>query len=263
MTRPYLKLLAVTAAAGVALSACSGGAAKPAVQDGQLVGLFRLTPGTAAGSAVSGTYFRMLTPGAGPKGPFMQNGNSKADGGRATTLSPGTSGGLRTAGYQSQPSPAFTKRGDSSSAAITRPTAFFGVLFGIATNQVDPQTKTDVAPPTVTLKGGKLTADLSSWAVTWNNQYFNQGAPKPVSSTGAKAPGQVKAEKVWDWVAGKYLDAAPAATVTGSAATGTFDTKTKHFVLEWTSLISGGPFNRFTGLWHLEGTFEPSGRAPS
>jgi hypothetical protein len=204
----------------------------------------------------------MLQPGAGLTGPFMQNGNSKADGGRATTLSPGTSGGVRTAGYQSQPSPAFTPRGDSTSTAITKPTAFFGVLFSIATNPVDPQTKTGVAPPTVTLNDGKLTADLSSWGVTWNNQYFNQGAPKPVSSTGAKAPGQAKAEKVWDWVAGKYLDAAPAATVTGSSATGTYDAKTKHFVLQWTSLIQGGPFNRFTGLWHLEGTFEASGAAP-
>jgi hypothetical protein len=263
MTRRTLNLLAACLAAGFALSGCSGGDAKPAAKDGQLVGLFRLTPGAAQGSAVSGTYFRMLTPGAGPTGPYMQNGNSKADGGRATTLSPGTSGGLRTAGYQSQPSAPFAKRGDSQSAAITKPTAFFGVLFGIATNPVDPQTKTAVAPPTVTLKDGKLTADVSSWGVTWNNQYFNQGAPKPVSSTGAKAPGQAKAEKVWDWVAGKYLDAAPAATVTGNPATGTFDPATKHFVLEWTSLISGGPFNRFTGLWHLEGTFEPSGRAPS
>lgn len=251
------------AAACVLLSACSGGgSSKAAAGGGQLVGLFRLTPGASSGSTVTGTWFRMLQPGAGPSGPFMQNANSKADGGRATILAPGTSGGLRTAGYQSQPTPAFTPHGDSRADAITRPTAFFGVLFSIATNPVDPQTKTPVAPPTVTLKDGKLTADLSSWGVTWNNQVFNQGAPKPVASTGAKAPGQAKAEKVWDWVAGTYLDAAPATTVTGSAATGTYDATTHHFTLQWTSPISGGPFNRFTGLWHLEGTFEPSGRAP-
>lgn len=251
---------------GAALSACSsgGGSTRGTAQGGkELVGLFRLSAGTASGTTVSGSYFRMLEPGAGPRGPYMQNANSRADGGQATLLSPGTSGGLRTAGYQTQPTPAFTAKGDSRSSAITQPTPFFGVLFSTATNPVDPQTKTDVAPPTVTLKDGRLTADLSSWAVTWNNQYFNQGAPRPVPNTGAKAPGQVKASKVWDWVAGKYLDAAPAATVSGPTATGTYDPATRHFVLQWTSLIQGGPFNRFTGLWHLEGTFEPSGRAPS
>ena len=259
MTRPAV---AMALAVGLALSACSSGSGTKGAQDGQLIGLFRLTPGTSEGTQVSGSYFRMLEPGAGLKGPYMQNANSKADGGQATTLSPGTSGGLRTAGYQSLPTPAFTAKGDSRSDAITQPTAFFGVLFSIATNPLDPQTKTAVAPPTVTLKDGKLSADLSSWSVTWNNQYFNQGAPRPVPNTGAKAPGQVKASKVWDWVAGKYLAAAPAAPVSGPAATGTYDPKSRHFVLQWTSLIQGGPFNRFTGLWHLEGTFEPSERAP-
>ena len=134
--------------------------------------------------------------------------------------------------------------------------------FSISTNQIDPQTKTDVPPPTVILQDGKLTADLSSWAASWNNQEFNQGAPKPVPSTGAKAPGQEQAEKVWDWVAGKYLEAAPKSTSTGDGATGTYDPETGAFVLEWTSYIEGGAFNGFTGLWHLEGVFEPSGRAP-
>jgi hypothetical protein len=63
-------------------------------------------------------------------------------------------------------------------------------------------------------------------------------------------------------VAGKYLDAAPKPTVTGSGATGTLDPKTHAFVLQWTSHIEGGPFNGFTGLWHLEGIFEPAKRAP-
>jgi hypothetical protein len=30
------------------------------------------------------------------------------------------------------------------------------------------------------------------------------------------------------------------------------------YTLEWKSLIVGGPFNGFTGRWHLEGTFVPS-----
>jgi hypothetical protein len=231
---------------------------------GQLVGLFRLTPGTMNGGQISGTWFRMLQPGGNPgNGPFMKNADSPADGGLVTLLQPGSSGGLRTGGYQSQPTPAFASDGNSLADAITVPTKFFGVKFSISTNPVDPQTKTRVAPPTVVLKDGKLTADLSSWAASWNNQNFNQGAPKPVLSTGAKAPGQEQAERAWDWVSHRWLDSVPKPTVTGTGATGTYNAKTGAFVLEWTSYIVGGPFNSFTGIWHLQGVFKPSGRAPA
>jgi hypothetical protein len=40
--------------------------------------------------------------------------------------------------------------------------------------------------------------------------------------------------------------------------TGTYDAATKRYVLEWSSQIVGGPFNNFTGIWHLEGVFEPA-----
>lgn len=245
------------------LAACSGGDDASSASDQQLVGLFRLDAGKVSGGKVTGTWFKMVQIGGTPaKGPYMVNGDSKADGGQTTLLAPGTSGGFRSAGYQSQPRPAFAASGDSRAAAITRPTGFFGVRFSISTNAVDPQTRTSVAPPTVRLVDGRLQADLSSWAASWNNQDFNQGAPKPVSSTDAKAPGQAKAEKVWDWVSGTYLEASAPADVTGEPATGTYDPKTKRFTLEWTSRISGGPFNNFTGLWHLEGTFEPDAAAP-
>src|SRR5689334_11289700 len=213
-----LALAALILALGTT-SACGGKQDGGTSKGTELVGLVKLTPGAAKGSTLTGTWFRMIQIGGTPaKGPYMRNANSKADGGQATLLQPGASGGLRLGGYQSQPTPAFDSRGNSTSRAITLPTKFFGVAFSIATNPVDPQTKTKVAPPTVYLKDGKLTADLSSWGVTWNNQVFNQGAPKPVSSTGAKAIGQEKAEKVWDWVAGKYLEKAPAATITGKSA---------------------------------------------
>jgi hypothetical protein len=206
----------------------------------------------------------MVQPGGKSKsGPYMVNADSPADGGKATLLAPGSSGGLRTGGYQSQPSPAFDGSGNSLAAAITEPTKFFGVKFSISTNKLDPQTQTPVAPPTVVLLNGKLTADVAAWAASWNNQDFNQGAPKPVQSTGAKAPGQQQAERAWDWVSQKWLDAAPKPTVTGGGAVGSYNPKTGAFALEWTSLIVGGPFNGFTGLWHLEGVYEPSGRAPA
>jgi hypothetical protein len=262
-----MKLRPVAAVAALALlattAACGGKEDSAATKGTELVGLVRLTPGGANGSELTGTWFRMVQiGGTAAKGPFMVNANSQADGGRATLLQPGTSGGLRLGGYQSQPDPAFDAQGNSTATAITLPTKFFGVAFSIATNPVDPQTKTEVAPPTVYVKDGELTADLSSWGVTWNNQVFNQGAPKPVSSTGAKAIGQEKAERVWDWVAGKYLEKAPAATITGRSAHGSYDPGTGAFELEWTSLIQGGPFNQFIGVWHLEGTFTPREKAP-
>ena len=42
-------------------------------------------------------------------------------------------------------------------------------------------------------------------------------------------------------------------TEAGNRVTGTYNAKTHAFVMTWTSLISGGPFNGFTGYWHLTG----------
>jgi hypothetical protein len=258
LTRAAAGLVALTAL--VPLAACgSDDSGSDDAAGVELVGLFRLTPGAVDGAQVTGTYFRMLQPGADlDTGPYMVNGNSPADGGQATLLEPGTSGGLRTGGYQSEPSPAFDGANNALADAITKPTKWFNVDFSISTNNIDPQTKAQVAPPTVRNDDGKLTADLSSWAASWNNQEFNQGAPKPVPNTGAKAAGQEQAEKVYDYVAERFLEAAPDPTVEGDLATGTYDEATGRFVLEWTSHIEGGPFNDFTGLWHLEGTFEPA-----
>lgn len=255
--------LATVLAAGilaVGLSACGspGGGA-----DGDLVGLFRFTAGAERNGELSGTWFRMLQPGGSvADGPYMANANSTADEGRVTLLEPGTSGGLRTGSYQSEPSPSFGAGGGSFADAIITPTKFFAVDFGISTNQRDPQTRTQLPPPKVTLADGKLTADLSSWAASWNGQEFNQGAPKPVRSTDAAAPGAAKAGQAWDWVAGKWFDVPPDAKVTGAPATGTLGPGNR-FVLTWTSYIEGGPFNGFTGIWHLEGVFEPSAAQPS
>jgi hypothetical protein len=264
MMRRAAVAIAAILAAVTAVACSSGKKAAPDDVRRELIGLFRLTPGAVAGTKITGTWFRMLQPGANAKsGPYMINADSPADGGQATLLQPGRSGGLRTGGYQSQPTPGFDGGGNSLADAITAPTGFFGVKFSISTNETDLQTKTKVAPPTVVNDKGSLKADLSSWAASWNNQDFNQGAPKPVSSTQAQALGQQQAQRAWDWVSQKWLEAAPRSTVTGGGATGTYDAKTGAFVLEWTSHIDGGPFNGFTGLWHLEGTFESSGRAPA
>jgi hypothetical protein len=253
---------AVLTATALVLTGCSSDTAKPAASE-QLVGLLRFTPGSVAGDTVAGTWFRMVQPGGTPeKGPYMPNGDSPAQGGSTTLLEPGTAGGLRTGGYQSEPKPGF-QQGHSLSASITKPTRFFAVEFGISTNPVDPQTQREVAPPSVVNDGGKLTANLASWAASWNDQEFNQGAPKPPEKQGAQVAGAEQVQKVWDWVGQQWFDRPKSDAVQGPSATGTYDSATRKFTLQWTSLIVGGPFNGFTGVWHLEGVFEPDSAAPA
>jgi len=80
----------------------------------------------------------------------------------------------------------------------------------------------------IKVSGKKLSGDLDAVSVAYGNQQFNQGAPKPDGST-----------------------------PTGTAGpTGTYDAKTGKYTLEWSSAIVGGPFDGFTGIWHLEGTFK-------
>ena len=195
-----------------------------------LVGTFRLTPGQCSSSGASGTYFRMILANGTPTGPYLNNSDSPCSDQSYTPLQPGTDGGLRTGGYQPVPSPAFDKDGNALAKRITLPAKFYGTGFATATNAVDPQTKTKTTLPTVTANGGSLTADLRSFAAVWNNQYFNQGSPKPDGSL----PGNTRTPK------------------------GTYDRATGAFTLQWTSQIVGGPFDKFTGQWHLEGTFVPS-----
>lgn len=75
-----------------------------------------------------------------------------------------------------------------------------------------------VGEPMVMAADGVLTADLAAFTAYYGGQAFSQGG----------------------------------------SATGTIDPETGAFVLEWTSLISGGSFDGFTGVWHLEGTFTPA-----
>lgn len=260
------KMIAATVLAALALvvSGCSSSDDAPASSGPEpLVGLLRFTPGSVSGDSVAGTWFRMVQPGGTPeKGPYMPNGDSPAQGGSTTLLEPGTAGGLRIGGYQSEPSPGFAQ-GNSLSASITKPTKFFAVEFGISTNPVDPQTQRRVPPPAVTNDGGTLTADVSSWAASWNDQEFNQGAPKPPEKQDAQVAGAEQVQKVWDWVAKQWFDKPTPDAAQGPSATGTYDSKTRKFTLQWTSLIVGGPFNGFTGVWHLEGLFEPAAAAPN
>lgn len=200
-----------------------------------LVGLFRLTGGSCSGGRITGTYLQMILPSGTVNGPYMSNADSPCSDQSFTPLAPGTDGGLSTAGYQAAPSPAFDSSGNARANRITAPAQYYGTAFATATNPTDPQTSQSVPVPTVTLRGSTLTADLRAFSVSWNRQYFNQGAPKPDGST----PGNTR------------------------IATGTYDAATHHFTLDWASQVQGGPFDKFTGKWHFEGTFVPASSTTS
>ena len=226
MIRPRHALAAVAAAGLVAasLSGCGNSSASAKSSGTTLTGLLSVNAGACKGAQPTGSYFRMVTPtGQVGKGPYVTNADSTCKDKSVTLLHAGTDGGLKLGAYQPEATPAFANSGDSASAAILRPVSFFAVKFGVATNPKDPQSGAKVPAPTATLDGNTLTVDLSSWSVGWNHQEFNQGAPKPAAS-GAQATGTVNS-------AGTYT-------------------------LEWFSKIKGGPFNGFTGVWHLTGTLQ-------
>jgi hypothetical protein len=211
--------VAVAAVGGVMLTAC----ALP------LNGTFDVSAGVCgSGGVTSGSYFRMIQPGGTvASGPFLQNPSSPCGDKTYTPLSPGTAGGLKTGTQQPQPSPAFDSSGNSLSKLILKPVEFFGVKFGESTNSTDPQTGVAVAAPTISNNGGSLSGDLRAFNVGWNNQNFNQGAPKPNGTD----PGLT------------------------SGPRGLYNSSTGVYGLVWTSQIVGGPFNGFTGSWYLTGTF--------
>jgi hypothetical protein len=225
-------------AAGTTPGATSPGSpGSPSATSTQLVGLFQLAAGQQAVSgALSGTYFRMIG---------VENGNSTALDQNYTLLSPGTDGGFETNAFQEPPTPAFASispadlpTGDALANRIVQPQKFFGVNFSIVTAPTDLQAGLADPLPQIVDTGGVLSGQITDWTAQWNGLSFNQGSPKP---NGTYPTGGLPASI---WGGGGTI-----------ALQGTYSAATGHFVLEWQSLIEGGPFNGFTGQWHLEGTF--------
>jgi len=201
----------------------------PATAGIPLTGLFKISPGTYSSGTAGGSWIQLvLANGSVEKGPFFPNPNSK--GGTYTLLAPGVDGGLRTGRYQEPPSPPFSLTGDARANKIMAPARFAFIAYSASTSPKDPQTGLDVPAPSINVSDGKLSGDLRSFTAEWNKAFFNQGTPKPDGSS----PGLT------------------------SPVTGTYNAATKAYTLDWTSQIVGGPFNNFSGHWHLEGTFEPS-----
>lgn len=216
----------------------------------ELKGLFKITKGACTGTTgATGSYFQMRDPSDSP----IPNNSSICNEGTTYSsfnpLTPGTDGGFSTTGYQPHPSPAFDSNGNGLAKRIVQPSKFFGVDFAVATNEKDPQSQTNVPIPKVLHDGaGKISADsdLRAFGAAWNGNpaatnagegHYNQGAPKPDGDT----------------------------TAPTKRASGTYNPTTKAFVIEWQSKIVGGAFNGNSGVWHLEGTFDPAatvGEAP-
>jgi hypothetical protein len=226
-----LLLLAVPLGVLTVAAAPVGGSAGASTGRHALVGTFKLDPGACFGYAVSGTYFRMIFPnGSVSKGKFFDNPDSTCPNKTFTLAVPGAQGGLVTGTYQPNPTPPFNAQGGALADGIVQPQSFTAINFSIATNRKDPQTGLNVPAPSISVDNGKLSGQIEAWSAAWNKLYFNQGSPKPNGSH----PGLT------------------------SPLTGTYNAATHRFVITWTSQVVGGPFNSFTGYWHLAGTFVPA-----
>ena len=218
-------LLGLALVAAVAVAVAPVGAAPTRASSKTLTGTFKLTPGSYSHGTARGTWFRMIISRDRPKKAYLPNPDSKAADKTYTLGRPGADGGLATGRFQPHPDPPFDAKGNARANKIIKPSPFTAINFSVASLKQDPQSKKTMAAPSARVDGRKLTVLLPGYTAEWNKQFFNQGAPKPDGS--------------------------------GSPATGTYDAKTKRFVLTWTSKIAGGPFNGYSGLWHLQGTFSP------
>jgi hypothetical protein len=152
-------------------------------------------------------------------GKYFDNPDSRSPDKSYTLISGGAQGGLATGRYQPNPSPAFDSKGDARVDSIMSPQSFDGIRFSVASVAKNPQTGAKNPVPSIRLTGDTLTGQVQAVTAEWNGQYFAQGS---------------------------------------TSVTGRYNPKTHAFLLTWSSPISGGPFNGFTGSWHLQGTFVPS-----
>jgi hypothetical protein len=229
--------LSTSALGRVALAVLATLAALPATASAQgegelLQGTFRILPGSCTGGEASGSWFRLAQPnGTVQRGPFFENPDSACSDQTYTLLSPGTDGGLVSGAFQPRPSDPFSATGNSRAGRIIEPVRFGSVLFGLTTQRVDAETRRRVKAPAIRVSGRRLTGNLQALTAEWNDQFFNQGSPKATRARSAKT----------------------------SRVTGTYDRATQRFTLQWRSEVTRGAFNRFTGIWRLEGRFVPRG----
>jgi len=189
-----------------------------------------IAPGVVKNLYQGGSYFAM--------GVNNPNGN-------AAMLSAGTDGGIQLGTFQNfvtdpdEPHPdghpdAPFGAGSGYNALVSEGTAlssfsFFGNPTYVGLNPVSYQSGLSKSAPSLNLLGGTcagnvcdIEVDLSAWEVYWNGSVFEQG-PRPDNSQPF------------------------------TLASGTVNTVSGDYVLDWSSQILGGPFNGVTAYWHLEG----------
>jgi hypothetical protein len=232
---PRARILAPALAVALAVAVAALAAAQPAAAATPLSGTLAIAPGKYVPAEhgrrahYTGSYFRMLLPGAVDK--YFRNPNSKAKDKSYTLFVPGSERGLRLGSFQAPPTPAFASDGFALASSIVNPMEFAGIDFSISTAPSDAQSGQPDVAPSLSVTDGQVTGNFSAWTAEWNSIYFNQGAPKPGPEP---FPGPTR------------------------PVTGTYDSRTKAYQIIWYSLIVGGPFNGFTGYWHLQGTLVPS-----
>jgi len=194
-------------------------------------------------------------------GSYFALGDNTPNEANAVMLSAGTAGGIELGTFQSFvtnpdiPHPEGWK-GDTNGDGVAEGPAgagydslvsegsafasflFFGSPTYIGANSTSYQSGVVKSAPTVEMDFAscnpapcEFTADFSAWEVYWNGSVFEQG-PRPDSS-------------------GPF-----------GVASGTVDSVTGQYTLDWSSQIKGGPFSNVTGYWHLEGVFTPNTVAP-
>ncbi len=193
------------------------------VEDGELIGLFRLTAGAVDGEDITGTWFRMLQPGGDAEdGPYMVNANSPADGGEATLLSPARrAGSARRLPVRARPGlrRRWQLRGRRHHAA--------GHVVQRRVQHLDQPGRSpdqDRGPtPDHHPRGREAHRRPVPVGGLVEPAGVQPGRPKPVLNTGAEAPGQEQAERALGLGRRQVPGGGAEVDVHRDGATGTFD----------------------------------------
>lgn len=158
--------------------------------------------------------------------------HGKADGSYFRMLYPGSSSKY----FKNPDSPASDK-----SFTLVRPGSAGGLILG----RYQPQPKTAFDRSGNSLAGAIIKPTPFA-GLNFGLATLSKNGPTPsLTVSGKHVSGQVQAITAeWNKLYFKQ----------GGSVTGSFNPKTHRIAIKWRSLIKGGAFNGFTGVWHLEGT---------
>lgn len=235
--RPLAALVA--AAVGVlALAIGAGTATAVTLKSGTIT----LTTGSNS-APFTGSWVRLYQTalGAGNPAGYFVNPSSPAADQTYTPVVNGTQGIKLGTPVQGLASPAFDGGGNSLTNTILKPVPFAGVNFSAFTAvNTDKKTKNGKKGLWIKVAGGKsatvavTSADFSGWTIAYggDSKYSTPGATSDVL-----AGGNLTGSLTWKDPKNKALG--------GS------------IILNWSSQITEPPFQPFTAVWQLQGTYTP------